>query len=126
MTPNHAKCPACGQEVTFVPTPDGDHCPKCGAPRLSDGPVPKFNWIVFLGVLLAPALLALLAALGKLEGLAVASPLIGGLAAGLFCGLYLARRVGRKVGILDHTVRNGGRARFRRLCSSCVWASPNA
>lgn len=96
MSANQTKCPGCGQEVEFICNPEGqDSCPHCGGPPPAAAPSPKFNWLIFLGVLLAPAMLTLAGAAGKIEGLAVGTPLVGGAIAGLFCGIYLARRVGR-------------------------------
>jgi len=95
MTPNPIKCPGCGREVEFVPNLEGqDACPHCGSSPAATRST-KFNWLIFLGVLLAPAMFALWGSLGKIEGLAVGSPLVGGGLAGLLCGIYLGRRVGR-------------------------------
>ena len=55
----------------------------------------KTNWLLFFGLLLAPAVLALLAAKSKVDGLAIACPLVGGGIAGIVCGTMLARQVGR-------------------------------
>lgn len=55
----------------------------------------KINWLIFSALLLTPAMLALVGALGKIDGLAVGSPLVGGGIAGLLCGIQLAQRVGR-------------------------------
>lgn len=96
-------CPHCQREL-----PEhygGACCPVCGqnlsaqlsqtfsaAPLLPPVPV---NWWIFFAVLLTPAVLALLGSLQKIDGLAVASPLIGGPIAGIICGILLARRIGR-------------------------------
>jgi hypothetical protein len=58
----------------------------------------KTNWLIFFGLLLAPALLALLAASAKADGLAIACPLVGGGLAGIACGTMLARQMGRTPG----------------------------
>ena len=70
-------------------------CPGCGSPPPAAASSTKFNWLLFLGVLLAPAMFALGGSIGKIEGLAVGSPLVGGAIAGLLCGIQLAQRVGR-------------------------------
>jgi hypothetical protein len=90
------KCPGCGREAQFVPNPEGkEACPHCGSLPARPARSTKFNWLIFLGVLLAPAIFALGGALGKIDGLAVGSPLVGSGIAGLLCGIYLARRIGR-------------------------------
>jgi hypothetical protein len=61
-------------------------------------PLHKINWLVFFILLLAPAVLTLLAASAKLDGLAVGCPLVGGGMAGIACGTMVARRVGRTPG----------------------------
>ena len=95
MNANQIKCPGCGQELEFVSTPDGLNCPQCGSlpPALESSS--KINWLIFFAVLLAPTVFALLGAMGKIEGLAVGSPLVGGGLAGIICGIMLGRRVGR-------------------------------
>lgn len=98
MSANQAKCPGCGQVVEFVSTPEGFSCPQCGSPPPATTSAPKLNWLLFLGVLLAPAVAALLGAMGKFEGLAVGSPLVGGGLAGIVCGVLLGRHVGRTSG----------------------------
>ena len=55
----------------------------------------KMNWGIFFGVLLAPAVVSLLAATAKVDGLAKACPFVGGSLAGIACGTILARHVGR-------------------------------
>src|SRR5262245_12891537 len=64
----------------------------------ASAPLPKINWLVFFILLLAPAVLTLLAASAKVDGLAVGCPLVGGGIAGIVCGTMLARRVGRTSG----------------------------
>jgi hypothetical protein len=59
---------------------------------------PRFNLLLFFAALLTPAVLALFAAMGQVEGLAIGIPLIGGGIAGIICGIMLARRVGRNQG----------------------------
>jgi hypothetical protein len=62
-------------------------------------PTPRrTNWLVFFSLLLAPAVLTLLAASAKADGLAVACSLIGGGLAGIACGTMLARQLGRTQG----------------------------
>jgi hypothetical protein len=51
----------------------------------------KTNWLIFFGLLLAPAVFALLAASAKADGFAIACPLVGGGLAGIACGTMLAR-----------------------------------
>ncbi|NOS70924.1 MAG: hypothetical protein HOP33_13460 [Verrucomicrobia bacterium] len=95
MNANKVTCPGCGQEVEFVSTPDGLNCPQCGSPPPAAESSTKINWLVFFAVLLAPTVVALLGAMGKIEPLAVGSPLVGGGLAGIVCGIMLGRRVGR-------------------------------
>ena len=96
-------CPNCQKELPENST--AVVCPHCGD-NLSAGatstpsvssllpPVPV-NWFVFFSLLLAPGVVALLGSLAKLDGLSVASPLLGGPVAGIICGILLARRIGR-------------------------------
>jgi hypothetical protein len=58
----------------------------------------KTNWLIFFGLLLAPAVLALLAASAKADGLAIACLLVGGSLAGITCGTMLAKKMGRTHG----------------------------
>ena len=58
-------------------------------------PPTKFNWLLFITVLFAPAVLTLIGELAKERQLAVVAALLGSLAAGVFCGIHLARHVGR-------------------------------
>ncbi len=95
MNANQIKCPGCGQDVEFVSTRDGLKCPQCGCPPPALESSTKINWLIFFAVLLAPAVVALLGAMGKIEPLAVGSPLVGGGLAGIICGIMLGRRVGR-------------------------------
>jgi hypothetical protein len=52
----------------------------------------RFKWLLVLSLLLGPAVLAFLGAMTKLDALAVASPLVGGLVGGVYCGVGLAKR----------------------------------
>jgi hypothetical protein len=96
-------CPHCQKEL---PENYGAvYCPFCGqnlpahsaAPLPANPPLPPVpvNWWIFFAILLAPAILALIGSLLKVDGLSVGSPLIGGAIAGIVCGILLARRVGR-------------------------------
>ena len=98
MNPTKHKCPGCGREVEFVPTANIANCPHCGNPLPEVVAPATSNLFIFFAVLLAPAVLALLGALVKSEGLAVGSPFVGGGIAGIICGIMLARRVGRSTG----------------------------
>ena len=98
MNPTKHKCPACGREVEFDSNANAASCPHCGKSLPEVVPPATANLLIFFAVLLAPAVLALLGALGKIEGLAVGSPLVGGGIAGIICGIMLARRVGRSTG----------------------------
>ena len=80
-------CPFCGQNLSANLSP-----PLPANPSLPPAPM---NWWIFFAILLAPAVLALLGSLVKVEALSVASPLFGGPIAGIICGIRLARRVGR-------------------------------
>ena len=95
MNANKVTCPGCGQEVVFVQTGNSANCPHCGGPPPALESSTKINWLIFFAVLLAPAVVALLGAMGKVEPLAVGSPLVGGGLAGIVCGIMLGRRVGR-------------------------------
>lgn len=96
MQSHSSTCAACGQNVEFVTTPeDRQQCPQCGAPHLKTPPRPRFNWFLFLFVLLAPALLSALGARIRSDGLAVGGCFIGALVAGILCGVLLGRHVGR-------------------------------
>lgn len=98
MNPTRHKCPGCGREVEFDSNADAANCPHCGRPLPEVVPPAASNLLIFFAVLLAPAVLALLGALVKSEGLAVGSPLVGGGLAGIICGIMLARRFGRSTG----------------------------
>lgn len=96
MSADQIKCPGCGREVEFVFNPEGqDVCPHCGSPPLASELSTKFNWLIFLGVLFAPAVLTLVGELVGADGLAVIPALLGSVIVGPFCGIYLARHVGR-------------------------------
>ena len=82
-----AECPFCGQNL-----PAHSTASLSANPSLPPVPV---NWWIFFAILLAPAVLALLGSLLKVEALSVASPLFGGPIAGVICGILLARRIGR-------------------------------
>ena len=61
-------------------------------------PVPaRFNWLIFLAVLLAPALLTVLTVLlgAKSGDTAPTVAFFGGGAAGIVCGIMLGRRLGK-------------------------------
>jgi CDP-diglyceride synthetase len=59
--------------------------------------LPSINWVVFLVVLLTPALLTILVVLsgGRDSGAAPAIAFLGGGIAGIICGAMLGRRLGR-------------------------------
>jgi hypothetical protein len=63
-----------------------------------EAPGHRLNWLIFFLVLLAPAALAFIGSITKVEGLAVAAPLVGGGIAGLICGIQLALRFGKTTG----------------------------
>jgi hypothetical protein len=66
----------------------------------ANGPAAKaarFNWLIVIALLTGPAMLALIGALLKLDGLATSSPLVGGLISGLFFGVTMARRFGKTI-----------------------------
>jgi hypothetical protein len=69
-------------ETNPVPTPDGPNPATQG----------RFQWVLILTLLFGPAVLAFLGAMIHFDGLAVASPPIGGLVGGLYCGIRLAKR----------------------------------
>lgn len=54
----------------------------------------RFKWLLIVALFLAPAVVAFLSAMAKLDGVAVASPLLGGLLGGHYYGIRLARRFG--------------------------------
>ena len=97
------KCPHCQKEL---PENYGaGWCPFCGCDLaasetgLTVRPATyKINWLLFWIVLLAPAAVAFLASLANFEGIAVFSPIFGGLIAGNVCATVLARRMGRTRG----------------------------
>ena len=78
-------CPFCGQNLSANLSP-----PLPANPSLPPAPM---NWWIFFAILLAPAVLALLGSLVKVEALSVASPLFGGPIAGIICGIRLARYI---------------------------------
>lgn len=104
-------CPHCNKPLPENYT--ASYCPHCGgavrpeelvAVASSDTslvPV-RVSWLIFFGVLLAPALLTAFSVfLGKGHSNEQASPVIaffGGAAAGIACGVMLGLRIGRNVG----------------------------
>lgn len=67
----------------------------------SIAPTAGFNWLLFLGVLISPAVLTFLVALfgKKTDEVAVLIGLFCGIAAGILCGIMLGRRVGKTLGV---------------------------
>ena len=63
----------------------------------SEAPRP-INWILVTTLVFGPALLALVGALTKLDGLATGGPLIGGAIGGIICGVLWGRRIGKSSG----------------------------
>jgi len=72
---------------------DSDRTPASDPPERAK--IPRSQWILILALLLGPAILALFAAMAKLDILATASPLLGGGIGGIYCGTLLARRLGK-------------------------------
>lgn len=62
---------------------------------------PRFNWLLFCGVMLAPPVLtSLTVLLGSKSGDAsVAVALFGGAISGIICGVMLGRRLGKTPGL---------------------------
>jgi hypothetical protein len=99
-------CPHCQKPLPENYT--ANFCPHCGGiirpePLISGDPelAPiKTNWLVFFGVMLAPALITLLIALvGKpREQVSPFTAFFGGAAAGITCGIMLALRIGKNAG----------------------------
>src|SRR5262245_58236160 len=58
-------------------------------------PRPRVNILLLLGLLIGPAVLALLRGLTKVDLIAVASPLVGAGIGGPVCGVMIGRRFGR-------------------------------
>ena len=85
------ECPFCKQMLSANATVSSSTHPSL--------PPARVNWWIFFAILLAPALLALVGSLLKLDDMSVGSPLIGGPIAGIICGILLARRFGRTVGV---------------------------
>ena len=62
-------------------------------------PPAQTNWLLLAGLLLAPAGLALLAAVAKVGGtITVCIPVVGGTIAGIAWGTVLGRRIGKTLG----------------------------
>lgn len=62
-------------------------------------PPAQTDWLLLVGLLLAPAVLALLGAVAKARGdIVVGIPVIGGAVAGVVWGTVLGRRIGKTLG----------------------------
>src|SRR6476660_2946545 len=55
------------------------------------------SWLIGIGLLLGPAILALIGAATKIDALAIACPLAGGVISGIIFGIMVARRFGKTV-----------------------------
>jgi hypothetical protein len=93
-------CPHCQKD--FPENYDAAWCPFCGKdlsmPEKEQKVQPtayKINWLLFWLVLLAPAAISFLAAMAKMDNIAILCPIVGGGIAGIFCATMLARRIGR-------------------------------
>jgi hypothetical protein len=58
---------------------------------------PGISWLILVGFLVGPAVLALVGALAKVNALAIGSPLLGGGIGGVASGILLGGRVGKTV-----------------------------
>jgi hypothetical protein len=58
----------------------------------------RSQWVLIIGLLLGPAILALFAAMAKLEVVATAIPLVAGGIGGIYLGTFLGRRLGKTTG----------------------------
>lgn len=76
-----------------VPEPSPIESPPPAAPLRR-----RVNWLLVFPLLLAPAVLSLLAASAKSDGLAIGAALLGGGLAGIICGVHIARCVGKTSG----------------------------
>src|ERR1700722_7163021 len=88
-------CPFCGKELPASAT-YAVSWPPTSAPLRPF----RFNWLIFFGVLLAPALVTMLTAStvgGRNEQVSPVVALFGGGAAGIICGVLLGLRLGKTV-----------------------------
>ncbi len=110
MQSTQAICPACKEEVAFLPTANGQLCPKCGVtfggdtaartpPALLSPAQTTQTWPVLLGVLLAPSVITFLAALARNDAASAGIALLGSGVAALFGAFWLASRLKLHVGV---------------------------
>ena len=58
---------------------------------------PRLNWLIVIGLLLGPGIVALIGASTKVDAIAVGSPLAGGAVGGIIFGVMAGRRFGKTV-----------------------------